>query len=377
MSSYLSVLRVPGVIVPLLAVAAASLPIGALSLAMLLLVDSSAAGPVVSALACGTGIGMVFQGRLMDRCGQPVVLRTAALVQLLALAAFVVAVQASGPPPALVLLAFLAGAGEPQAGGALRALWPDLVPAGLRRTGLAWSSLILEASLLAGPLLLVVVSPAAVVIACGLLFAGGAFTLARSGAARAWQSGPRKGTGRLGVLAAPGVRAIGAVVAVAGAVAGCVQFSAAVKDPSTAPWIYAALSTGSLVGVLVYGVRPWPGSAWWRLALLLGGLSVAAGVFPLLCGLLLGPLMMECYAMASEHFPPGTRAGGFTALTAVSLVANGLAAGVTGFLIGYAGPAAGLLGAAALAGVAGLLSIRVAAAGSRRWRLPRCRRGGW
>jgi len=56
----------------------------------------------------------------------------------------------------LALLTFIAGLGEPQVGGALRALWPalTLTPVSLRQTAVASSSVILEASVLGGPLLL-------------------------------------------------------------------------------------------------------------------------------------------------------------------------------------------------------------------------------
>ena len=100
----------------------ASVPIGALSLAMLLLVEArtgqyALAGLVIGALACGIGIGIFGQGRLMDRFGQPAVLVTAVLVQLPTLCVFALALPASSPPWALAVLAFIAGSCEPHVGG--------------------------------------------------------------------------------------------------------------------------------------------------------------------------------------------------------------------------------------------------------------------
>jgi len=317
--AYLRVLGLPGVAVPTLGVVAASVPIGALSLAMLLLVETrtgrySLAGLVVSALACGTGIGIFFQGRLMDRFGQPAVLVTAALVQFPTLCVFVLALHASSPPWILAVLAFTAGSCEPQVGGALRALWPDLVPEGLRHTALSWSSLIFEVSLLLGPLLLTPVfalaNPAVGVVGCAAFFATGAGILASSSAARAWRAGPRDRVGWLEALASRGVRLMAAMAAVVGAVAGFLQFSAATLTdsyglPQRAPWIYAALSAGSLIGVVGYGARRWRGLVRHRLAVMMGCLSAAAlgcaaapgplvlGMAMFFCGLMLGPMTVR------------------------------------------------------------------------------------
>jgi MFS family permease len=383
--SYLRVLGLPGVVTPVLGVVVASVPIGALSLAMLLLVEArtgrySLAGFVIGALACGTGIGIFFQGRLMDRFGQPAVLVIAVLVQLPTLCVFALALPASTPPWVLAVLAFTAGSCEPQVGGGLRALWPDLVPERLRDTALAWSSLIFEVSLLLGPLLLTVVlavaNPAVAVTCCGVFFATGACILASSGAARAWRAGPRDRVNWLGALASRGVRLLAALAAVVGAVAGFLQFSAATLTdsygmPQRAPWIYAALSAGSLIGVVGYGARRWRGPIRHRLAVMLCCLGAAAlscavasgptvlGIAMFSCGLMLGPLTMALFSIAAEHIPAGTEAGGFTTLTAASLAANAAASAAAGFLAGHLSPAAGVLIAGALAGISAPLIFKV------------------
>ena len=401
--SYLEVMKLPGVARPAVGVAVASLPIGALSLAMLLLVKESirgyaAAGVVVGALAMGTGLGILTQGRLMDRFGQPRVLITAVLLQTPALLGFVLTLRAGGALWLPALLAFVAGACEPQVGGALRALWPDLAPARLRPTAMAWSSLLLEAPVLAGPLLLAPalapVGAAGAVVCCGGCFAVGALLLATSRPARSWRAGPRGEVGLLGALASPAVRLLTAVAAVVGAVAGFTQFSAAALAnaagaPARATLLYAALSAGGLIGAAAYGARRWPGSATRRLALMLTGLTAAtlatlavaiagltaapfaatprdlrgpAGVTAGLaglgggllgCGLMLGPLMVACFSMVAEHIPPGTEVGGFTTLTAASLAANAAATAVAGVLTDAGGPAAPLL-------VGGLVAITAA-----------------
>jgi MFS family permease len=389
--AYLEVLRLPGVARPAAGVAVASVPIGALSLAMLLLVEASTgryavAGLVVGALALGTGCGILAQGRLMDRFGQSRVLITAVLVQFPSLLVFVLALRAAGPSWLPAVLAFAAGSCEPQVGGALRALWPDLTPVRLRQTAIAWSSVILEASVLAGPLLLVpalaVAGAAGAVLCCGGCFAVGAVLLATSGPARVWHAGPRDDVGVLGALASPGVRLLTAVTAAVGAVAGFTQFSAAALAntfgaPQRATWLFAALSAGSLIGALGYGARNWHGSPGRRLAVMLGCLSAATagctaapglaylGLGLFFCGLLLGPVTVACFSIVAGHIPSGTEVGGFTTLTAASLAANATAVATAGVVTEAAGSTATLLIAAAvaLAGVPLVLAPRTLSSG--------------
>ena len=373
--TYLEVLKLPGVARPALGVAVASVPIGALSLAMLLLVEASTkryavAGLVVAALAAGTGCGILTQGRLMDRFGQPKVLITAVLIQFPALLMVVLALRAAGPPWLLALLTFIAGLGEPQVGGALRALWPALTPVSLRQTAVAWSSVILEASVLGGPLLLTPVltlaGAAGAILFCGCCFAAGAILLSTSKAARAWQAGPRDRVGILGALASPGVRLLTAVAAVVGAAGGFAQFSAAALAnsfgaPQRATWLYAALSAGSLIGTVGYGARRWRSQPIRRLASMAGSLSailIVCAAAPSLaylglglffCGLLFGPLTVTCFALVAEHIPMGTEVSGFTTLIAGSLAANAAATATAGAITETAGPKTTLVLAAALA----------------------------
>jgi MFS family permease len=375
LGTYLEVLRLPGVARPAAGVAVASIPIGALGLAMLLLVEASTgryavAGLVVGALALGTGCGILAQGRLMDRLGQPRVLITAVAVQFPSLLVFVLALRAGGPPWLPALLAFAAGSCEPQVGGALRALWPGLTPVRLRQTAIAWSSVTLEVSALAGPLLLGaalgVIGAAGAVVGCAGCFAVGAVLLATSGPARSWHAGSRAEVGPLGALASPAVRLLTAVTAVVGAVGGLTQFSAAALAntfgaPHRATWLYAALSIGSLIGAVGYGARRWRGAPMRRLAVMLGclcaatiGCAAAPGLAVLglglfCCGLLLGPLTVACFSLVAGHIPPGTEVGGFTTLTAASLAAGAAATATAGVVTEAAGPTATLLIAAAVA----------------------------
>ena len=160
--TYLELLRRPGAARPAAGTALASLPIGMLGLSVLLLVQRStgrfaAAGAVVGLLALGTGVGILAQGRLIDRFGPPRVLLPAVALQLPALLALVLAARASAGMWTLGSMALVAGACEPQVGGSLRGLWSVLAPAEQRQAAIALSSTLFEVAVVTGPLLLVAV----------------------------------------------------------------------------------------------------------------------------------------------------------------------------------------------------------------------------
>lgn len=84
--SYAQVVRTPGVALPLVAsFFAGGLPIGMLTLAVLLLVRLQggsflAAGVMAAALSGGNAFGVALQGAMIDRRGQTAVLLTASSV---------------------------------------------------------------------------------------------------------------------------------------------------------------------------------------------------------------------------------------------------------------------------------------------------------
>src|SRR5919199_6789085 len=101
-------------------------------LAILLLVREAngsfaVAGRVVGAFGLANALGAVVQGRLMDRFGQPPVLRRAAGGHVAMLVALVVAAESGAPSWALALCAPGAGALLPQVPAAMRWVWSALV----------------------------------------------------------------------------------------------------------------------------------------------------------------------------------------------------------------------------------------------------------
>lgn len=378
--AYGSVLRRPGVAIPAMGTALASLPIGMLSLAMLLLVQAtatgfSAAGVVVGMLGLGTGAGIAVQGRLMDRFGHTPVLLGAICVQAPALIGMVIIARLTGATWLLAGLAFLAGAGEPQVGGSLRALWTILVPAHDRPTAVALSSILFELPVVLGPLLLFVLltftnAAIVVLIACAC-FIIGAGLLATSRAARSWRPASPPQRSLLGPLASPGVRLVTTVAISQGLVTGLLQVSCAAfthqrVTPGAAAILYALLSAGSLLGTVIYGARHWPGNAPAQLATLLGLLAVVfaaaavatsvalLGSTVFAAGLLLGPIAVCCFTEAEHHAPAGALVAAFTTLTATGLAAGAAGSALAGWIIDHNGTTAALATAAAVTLAIGL-----------------------
>ena len=378
---YLRVLRTPGVLIPVLATATASLPIGMLSLAVLFLFQGEGgsaanASSVVAALGVGTGLGIVVQGRLMDGLGSSKVLLTAACLQLATLAGLVAVVRTHAPLWCTLLIAFLAGGSEPQVGGCLRALWPSVLPVELLPRAMALSGIVFELPLIAGPILLtacLLILPAeATVLLAGAFFATGACLLATSRTIRQGLLGrgtnqARPGGARrlLGPLTSAPLRRPLVVVAGQGAVTGLLQIScafAAVRagHPSAAGLLYASLSVGSLVGTLVCGSRLRPDKVRRTLLVLnvlLVPIFLTAAAFPriiilgvcaLVTGLVLGPLAVTSFLGAEHAAPGGATVATFTSLTATGLAATALGSAVAGQLLDLGDLSLALVVAAAI-----------------------------
>jgi MFS family permease len=125
--SYRALLSLPGARGPVIASTLGSVPIGMFGLAILLLArDASGsyaeAGRVAGAFGLANAVGAVAQGRLMDRHGQPPVLRAVAAGHVLALGGLVAAAEGGAPAGVLMLLAAAGGACLPQLPSAMRSL---------------------------------------------------------------------------------------------------------------------------------------------------------------------------------------------------------------------------------------------------------------
>ncbi|MEA2290409.1 MAG: hypothetical protein QOD55_2406 [Solirubrobacteraceae bacterium] len=383
---YRALLSLPGARGPLIASVAGSMPIGMFGLAILLLVRDvtgsfAEAGRVVGAFGLANALGALAQGRLMDRLGQPRVLRAAAAGHLTALVALVVAATQDAPLWLLAICAMGGGACLPQVPSAMRSLWSALVEDEERRqTAYALVSIVFEVSVVTAPVLVAaltaVASPEVAVLVGALLGSGGAAGFAATAASRRWRGEPHAG-GWLGPLAAAGMRTVFAVLAAVGTAIGVVQvalpaFAADHGSPEAGGFLLAALSAGSLCGGVVYGARRWPGAAATRLAVLVLGLGAgcallaaadapaALAVVLLGIGVLLGPATVVCSELLDRVAPAGTVTEAF------AVMVMGIVAGTAaGNALGGAIVEAGSYRTAALA-AAGVAALGAACALARR-----------
>jgi predicted MFS family arabinose efflux permease len=341
--------------VPVLASALGSLAIGMAVLAIILLAREATgsfaqAGRVVGAFGIANALGALAQGRLMDRHGQPRVLRAAALGHLAALVALVVAAGERAPAWVLALCAALAGLCLPQAPAAMRSVWNALVEdAELRQTAYALVAIVFEVAVMSAPVVVAGVaalaSPSAAVIASAACAVGGALLFASTRASHEWR-GTAHGAGWLGPVVAAGMRTVFIVMGAFGAALGVLQvavpaFAAEHGSAELGGLLLGALSAGSLAGGLVYGARSWPGAPAARLPVLLLVLAAALALLAvadrplvlaallLVAGLLIAPVATVGSTLLDTVAPPGTATEAF-ALMIMGIVAGNAAGNALG-----------------------------------------------
>ena len=362
-----------------------ALPIGMFGLGILLLARDATgsfanAGRVVAAFGLANAFGAIAQGRLMDRLGQPRVLRTAAVIHATGLAALLLAAADDAAEPVLVLCAVAAGASLPQLPAAMRSLWGMLVPdEERRRTAYALVSIVFEVSVISAPVLVAVIvsvaSPSTAVLVALVLSAGGGLAFSLTHASRRWQGEPHE-VGWLGPLEARGMRVTLLVLTVFGIAIGIIQvaapaFMAERGSAAQGGLLLAALSGGSLVGGIVYGARTWPGAPRRQLVALMAGLAGAycllalAGVPVVLaallavCGLLLAPTTVVGSTLLDRVAPPGTATEAFTVMVMGIVAGTALGNGLGGAIVDGAAFETAVLTAGGIAGTGALFALRI------------------
>ncbi len=135
MRAYIELVRVPGVVNVTASQLFARLPLGMLSLAILLHVQArtgsyAIAGAVVACTSIGEALAMPMTARLLGRIGMIATLVSAALVNGVSMVALALVHISAWP---LMALGFLIGASVPPLLPAVRTLYPQMVPGeGLR-----------------------------------------------------------------------------------------------------------------------------------------------------------------------------------------------------------------------------------------------------
>ncbi|MEA2381193.1 MAG: hypothetical protein QOH72_1164 [Solirubrobacteraceae bacterium] len=380
---YRALLTLPEARWPLVASIAGSMPIGMYGLGILLLVRDAngsfaVAGRIVGAFGLANALGAVAQGRLMDRLGQPRVLRRAAVLHVAMLVALVVAATRGAPSWVLALCALGGGASLPQVPAAMRSLWSALVADEDRRqTAYALVTIVFEVSVVTAPVVVAAIaaltSPAVAVLTAAGICGTGTLGFAATSASRRWRGAPHA-AGWRGPLQATGVRTLFVVLLAFGSAIGVLQVAlpafAAGRGSAEAGGIYlAALSAGSLCGGLVYGARRWPGPPARRLAgcllaIALGCTLVAAATAPgtvgaasLVVGLMLAPTTVICSALLDTTAPAGTVTEAFAVLVMGIVVGTAIGNAVGGAIVDAASYRTAALAAAAIAAVGAACAV--------------------
>ena len=155
MKTYLEMLRVPGIVRITTAQLLARLPLGMLTLAIVLHVEGASesyalAGLVVAFLSVGEGVGMPVTARLAARLGLRRTLLGTAVINAIAmlLLAFV-----PPDPVSMLILGLVAGASMPPVMPVLRALYPRIVPGRVLPALFALDTTAQELIWIAGPVL--------------------------------------------------------------------------------------------------------------------------------------------------------------------------------------------------------------------------------
>ncbi len=380
---YRGVFAIPGTRRLLVSALIGRLPIGACSLAILLMVREhtgsfGVAGLAVGMFAIAGAIAAPFQGALLDRFGPRRVLIPLAGLQATALVTMVAVVTGGAGTLGVLVVAGIAGALVPPISASVRVLWPRIIPtpAGVE-TAYALDATTQELIWTTGPLLVALVvsvaSPAAALLAVSGVLLGGTALFVTAPAIRSWpHDGPRRTRG--GALASRPLRLLLATAALFGMGLGALEvglpaLSVSIHSSSMAGVLLAAWSVGSLIGGVLYGARTWRMPVAIRYAALLfaGGLIIlplmlagslgVAIVLALLAGLPGAAVLSGQYVLVGRVAPPGALAEAFT--WSLSGLITGIAAGsaLAGQIADTNGPEmAFLLGAVATA-LAGCLAL--------------------
>lgn len=382
-SGYRAVLAVPGVWRLLSSALLGRLPIGATSLAILLLVREETgsfglAGVAVGAFALASAIAAPIQGRLLDRFGPRRVLPPFAISQAVALVAVVLIVKSGAPDPVLVLAAGIAGGLVPPISASVRVLWPVIV----RSTQGVESAYALDATAqeliwTSGPLIVAaavaLAGPATAVLITVFVLLAGTFLFVTAPPLRDW---PRheKPESRAGALASPPFRILLGSTLLMGLGLGSLEvglpaLAVAIDSAPAAGLLLAFWSLGSMAGGIAYGARSWGARTELRFVVLLGLGAVA--ILPLILTGSLGaaiPLAvlagipgaasLSClYILVGREAPTGTMAEAFT--WSLAALVSGIAAGsaIAGQLVDSHGAGRAFALGAASTAVAGLVAL--------------------
>ncbi len=356
------------------------LPVGMLSLALVLRLTQggrgyAVAGVVTGAYTLANGISSPVLSRIVDRYGQTVVLLPTALAMLVA-CAIDATISTSAPMWALLLGSAAIGLAMPPLAMASRTMWPALLAdPNILEAAYLTDATSQELVFIVGPLLVVsidaVVGAGAAIFAAGILACVGTLGFATSHSSRGWRSQAQHGR-RGHALASPGIRVLAfTMFAVVGGFAAVeVAIVAAARSAGHGGFsgiLLAAWSIGSFLGGLLYGTRRWPGSPSSRIVVLLAATAVLTGVLTpvhqlvvigivmAVSGVNCAPALSGIYHSAQQVALPGVVTESYAWIGVGTLTGSAAGTAAAGVLITQHGAGAGFALAASAVAVGALV----------------------
>jgi MFS family permease len=370
----------------LLSVYAGALPFGILNLALLLFVRQrtgsiEVGGIVIAGFGLGNAVGLIVQGRFLDRGAPRWTIGGAGLLCTCMLVVSALCAPPSVPAPFYVALVGVAGASVPAVTTFVRSSLPALVAdADERASAYALLAVLFQAAVATGPLL----------VSCTLLFAGpmtailgaaGAVLVATvacllaAGGLRTPRRAPSARAGGRARLSA-GLRtvvSVGACVGIATGLTSVAVPAAAIAHGHSviSGFAFGALAIGDLCGGMVVGGRlgrAWPVTARleWSLlaAAIVSTLAAAATSRPILLvpllflgGVIGAPVGITLSTLLDHVVDRRHLAGAYAMLVSAGLAAAADGSALAGSAVGVAGPAGLLLCGGAVLVVADVWAI--------------------
>jgi MFS family permease len=215
--------------------------------------------------------------------------------------------------------------------------------------------LISVAGPLTGSLLLVVASPAAVLVVSGVAGFAGTLMFVAAPASRSAIGRPDRPTTGLGALSRPGMRVLVCTLACTGAVMGVLNVAVPAvaqsqRQASAAGVLLAMMSASSLVSGLYYGARAWRASPGRRYVWLTGIFAASVAPLPVmgslaqlggllgLVGLAYAPSMITAYLLLDDLAPPSALTEAYTWLVSANAAGLALGSALAGPIVQHAGP---------------------------------------
>ncbi|MBU4213723.1 MAG: MFS transporter [Cellulomonas sp.] len=371
LSPYRDVLARPGAARFSAAGVLARMPMSMVGIGTVLMVQAvygsyALAGQVSGAYVVAQAVCSPILANLVDRFGQPRVMRPAVVVSAVGLVGLVGGGMLAVAPVWLFLAAAVTGAGMGPFGALVRARWTLLLSTepGRLHTAYSWESALDEVVFIIGPVITTVlatsVNPAAGLVLPGVaMVVGGLWFLSqrRTAPPPAPRSQPRtRGT----VLRAPGMVALLVVFVAIGAIFGAtdvatVALATEQGHKALAGVILGAFGVGSLLAGLVYGARPRNGPL--ARSFVIGAVLLALGISSfvlvttlpalavamLVTGLTIAPTIINGNALVSLLVPATRLTEGLTFLGTSIGVGVSVGSAVGGAMIDAHGARGGFL----------------------------------